>query len=805
MIKFIVILALIGFVAVASNFQNVQSPQPELESVAKPDKKTDVEGKLAVSLDRANADLHKVLDQKCSRCHGGEKTKGSFDLVRLLDKGVMQEDSASWNDVYRVLQDGDMPPEDEEQLSDTELLSVISTLESKLKSSKDVSRLLTADEIINSVSDAFGIDTENDNQLENLYSYQDNEHFSTVDNNKIMSVFFMNDYSQILDGVIDEYVKYDEVVEPSKPKSKKNAKVAKKPNFEARELTINSVGFASKSHYWPGKDFIDLRGRYAPHANALKQVDSKNLNLPPGKYRLSFDAATFNRQGISEAIDKYSNRMRLKEEKAKINIYLMPVYNKSRPSSKGKEKLVESFFIDDESFKTYTVELDLKRSTPVGLSFENGPHSSGRLKNALPNYPKEGVPPEEHKFPYVRFKDMKITLLSMNESMLSFTKEPLTKVNVQKKVNGLIAKLGLDIKAADIVDLYDSQVASGVEKFSAYKKALKAVFLSPAFLYLGNTGSFKTKLRFASYSLLKSAPDASFKSAYTKLKSHDLSPEKFIDILVNHENFKRFSNRFTYEWLELHEMVSNQPDEELFKEFYMENYSYAFMEQTNLFVENLFKENLSLRDLVQSDYIFVNDNLQGFYGLGKASAVGFRKVMLADASKGGLITQGSFMAATSNGVEALPFRRAKWISENILNKQIPPPPDNISVQEFEEAKGSFADKMKVHSTNSQCASCHKLLDPIASKLRYYDSIGNIEHHFKASEVQSEIKSLKEKYKRSTYKTTLAFTKRLVSFTTGRKTDISDFQTVEKIADKCMETDYKTADVFVEVLREYFSN
>ena len=96
-----------------------------------------------------------------------------------------------------------------------------------------------------------------------------------------------------------------------------------------------------------------------------------------------------------------------------------------------------------------------------------------------------------------------------------------------------------------------------------------------------------------------------------------------------------------------------------------------------------------------------------------------------------------------------------------------------------------------------------MLDPIAEKLRYYDSIGRIEHHFKESEVRPEVQTLKEKYMRSGYKTSLAFTKRIISFTTGRKTDISDYQTVEEIVDNCSDNGYKATDLWAEVVEEYF--
>ena len=109
----------------------------------------------------------------------------------------------------------------------------------------------------------------------------------------------------------------------------------------------------------------------------------------------------------------------------------------------------------------------------------------------------------------------------------------------------------------------------------------------------------------------------------------------------------------------------------------------AIVEQTNLFVRDLLRENRSVKNLVQSDHTFVNDNLQRFYGLGFSSKSGFRKVQLKDSGARWSYDPGEVFLPPrlQNGVEALPFKRAEWISSNILNKDIPPPPDNISVQE----------------------------------------------------------------------------------------------------------------------------
>ena len=795
--RVLIIFLIIGAGAAIALTFGLQKETSELNPPELVEVKEDVQEEVHQN---SSIDALAILDKKCSTCHGRDKTKGSFNIVRLLNSGLKQEEVDGWNEVYRVINEGDMPPEDEEQLSDLEKSSILNSLKKSLKSSKEVSRLLTAQEIIQTLSDVLNIDPENDNQMENLYSYQDKEFYSTIDNQEIMSVFFMNDYSKILDDVINEYVSEEKVLDPKE--KKRNSRTKAKSAFDPKKLEINSVGFASRSHYWPEKEFVDLRGRYSPHANALKEVGARNLNLQPGIYRLELEAATFNRKNLKEVKADYSNDMRLLKEKAKLNIYLMPVYSKTRPSSFGKQKLIESVFIEDNKFKTYTFEIEVKRATPIGIEFENAPHSKGRLKSAFKgNYPKDGPPPKDYKHPYIRFKNMHLTFLKPAKNMLSL--KEVNEASIRAKISALITKLGISLPLDHVMDVFKKQIAAGNTAFQAYKKTIKSVFLSPDFLYLENSSSEKNKIRFASYNLLKSAPGPEFSKVYSAFLKGKTKHKDLVEFLSSHENFKRFSDNFVYEWMHLHEMAQNQPDEGHFKEFYMENFNYAFNEQTKMFINNLFKENRPVREIVQSDYTFVNDNLSRFYGLPASEKPGFRKVKLKDSLAGGLLTQGSFLAATSNGVEALPFRRAEWISANILNKKVPPPPDNISVQEFEEAKGSFTDKMKVHSTNKACSSCHKLIDPIADKMRYFNGIGKIEKHFKKSEVAPQVQELKEKYTRYERKTAMAFCRSLLAFSTGRKTDISDYETIEKIVDESSSEEYAAGKILEGIVKYYF--
>ena len=66
--------------------------------------------------------------------------------------------------------------------------------------------------------------------------------------------------------------------------------------------------------------------------------------------------------------------------------------------------MVSSLFIEDDELKEYSILIDVKRKTPVGISFENGPFA-GHLRRAVKGLSKEAVPSNKYKHPYIRFKD----------------------------------------------------------------------------------------------------------------------------------------------------------------------------------------------------------------------------------------------------------------------------------------------------------------------------------------------------------------------------------------------------------------
>jgi hypothetical protein len=70
--------------------------------------------------------------------------------------------------------------------------------------------------------------------------------------------------------------------------------------------------------------------------------------------------------------------------------------------------------------------------------------------------------------------------------------------------------------------------------------------------------------------------------------------------------------------------------------------------------------------------------------------------------------------------------RGKWLLDNILGTPVPPPPPNIPALEEDHAgvsPRSVRERMEQHRTNSACAVCHNVMDPLGFALENFDATG----------------------------------------------------------------------------------
>jgi len=184
------------------------------------------------------------------------------------------------------------------------------------------------------------------------------------------------------------------------------------------------------------------------------------------------------------------------------------------------------------------------------------------------------------------------------------------------------------------------------------------------------------------------------------------------------------ATRFAAQWLRLQALSGVHPDPNFYPNF-DENLAKAMRRETELFFHNLVREDRSALELLTGDYTFVNERLARHYGFPGVAGTQFRRVKYPDATRKGLLGQGSILVLTSLANRTSPVLRGKWVMETLIGMPPPPPPPNIP--DLEETAGAQSgrtlttrERMEAHRANPACHSCHRFMDPIGLALDNFD-------------------------------------------------------------------------------------
>ncbi len=153
--------------------------------------------------------------------------------------------------------------------------------------------------------------------------------------------------------------------------------------------------------------------------------------------------------------------------------------------------------------------------------------------------------------------------------------------------------------------------------------------------------------------------------------------------------------------------------------------------ETELLFDSIMREDRSILDLLTADYTFVDERLAKHYGIPNVLGNRFRRVAVTDANRLGLLGHGSILTLTSTAIRTSPVQRGKYVMEVLLGTLPPPAPPNVpALPENAELRTahvakplSVRERMEQHRADPNCASCHKLMDPIGFSLENFDALG----------------------------------------------------------------------------------
>jgi hypothetical protein len=232
----------------------------------------------------------------------------------------------------------------------------------------------------------------------------------------------------------------------------------------------------------------------------------------------------------------------------------------------------------------------------------------------------------------------------------------------------------------------------------------------------------------------------------------------------------------------------------------------AMKRETEMLFEHIVRGDRSLLELLDSRYTFLNERLAKYYGIEGVTGDQMRKVDLPSGSpRGGVLTQGTMLAVTSNPSRTSPVKRGLYILDNILGSPPPPAPPNIPALE-DSSKGkdgrtlSLRESMVVHRSQASCAACHARMDPLGLALENFNALGRWRDRERAGPVDAsgklisgepfkDIRDLKrilvERHRRDFYR---CLTEKLLTYALGRGLDTQDVHAVDTIVARMEKAD-----------------
>ncbi|MEM1297433.1 MAG: DUF1592 domain-containing protein, partial [Verrucomicrobiota bacterium] len=272
----------------------------------------------------------------------------------------------------------------------------------------------------------------------------------------------------------------------------------------------------------------------------------------------------------------------------------------------------------------------------------------------------------------------------------------------------------------------------------AMRQAYKAALCSPDFLYLqempGQLDAHAIASRL-SYLLWRSTPDADLVAAAESgalLAEAGLEPE--FQRLITDAKFERFVSDFTGQWLDLKKVHETSPDRFLFPEYFCDTHlvNSGVAEAEATFAE-MIRENLPARNVVDADWVMVNERLAELYQIEGVKGMEIQRVSLSNESpRGGFLTQSSVLKVTANGLTTSPVIRGAWILERIVGTPASdPPPDAGAIEPDTRGATTIRDLLAKHSQSESCASCHVSIDPPGFALENFDVMGAWREHYRS--------------------------------------------------------------------------
>lgn len=716
--------------------------------------------------------LGKLLNKYCLDCHGGKKTKGGVNFKSYDGITHIYNNYEIWEDAITQVSEGEMPPEDDPQMTKEEKAYFLTSLTKIFDNAEKVElgdpgpsplRRLTKREYNNTIRDIFGVDLglgkefpseggggegfDNNAEVLNFSPLMFEKY---VQEAKKLSTHLTFNYTtgfEIFQEEIPLRNKPQRLVEIRKQIDEiKNS--AMPPRFQVEdylrqyvqaswELVINGKkedkqiwDFAAAKKMNPVfiKKMIHYFGDKDKKNEVEKKYYAKLYELKKDSKQKEIDAAT---KQVLEGYKKsrYINEHNTPEPKELYRQLVGKVRNCMQMNNQEVRQAISKS--DLQRLEAMEKEDELIK----GKMDERNWHLAKIFKSFDEKKRKEAWADP------VKFLNQKqkgtFDWLTKKHFELENKKKEMLKERLRELLVKAYRRTAQDEELNRLQKLFEEEEKKkGVQ--SAARLVLVRVFCSPSFIFrIEKQKKIEENYKISdselavrlSYFLWSSMPDQELLDLASQNKLSDPKVlNQQVDRMLKDSKSRALAEDYAAQWLKFRDVLERvELDKKRFPEFNDKLAHDMFKECSETFYY-IVQSDSSVLELIDSTYVFVNENLARIYGIKGIKGEEFRKVAVKDRRRGGLVTSPAVMTMTSYPLRTSPVLRGNYIISSLLGTPTPPPPEGVEElpEDDKVADGlTVKQRFEKHRKDPVCYSCHIRLDPMGFPLEVFDPLGRL--------------------------------------------------------------------------------
>lgn len=274
----------------------------------------------------------------------------------------------------------------------------------------------------------------------------------------------------------------------------------------------------------------------------------------------------------------------------------------------------------------------------------------------------------------------------------------------------------------------DSHFTSAKTPEMAVKRVVLLALKSPRFLYPAVTENsppddWDIAARLA-LALWDSLPDKKLAQAAAekKLRTRDqLKPHVWR--MMQDPRTKAKLHGFFHHWLELEHAENTSKDLAVFPGFDQSVLAELRRSLLKFIDDVVWSQKSDYRELLQADYLLLNDKLAKFYGK-EVKGQELQPVSFDPKERAGIVTHPYLLSSLAYSKQTSPIHRGVFLSRNVVGVPIKPPPMAVTFDESHfDPTLTMREKITELTRNQSCMSCHNTINALGFSLENYDAIG----------------------------------------------------------------------------------